>query len=180
MVLPVAIPAMSAMLAPVVLPRLLRAWTALLPSSLAWFSARREALHVLTSSISVESSLALAAGILASFYSMMGLLERYFERYELPVGSGFGLDYRLACVMFGGPVALAIVGACANAVLALRTHDHDAAFMVVLGSTPATAIASAVIEAAIHVGTAVLAAAELMPALRALAGVPIRILLLDE
>ena len=102
-------------------------------------------------SLSIETSLVVAMGVVAGFYSMMGLMEQYATAYDLPIGSGFGLDPRLACVMFAGPVILAAVGSCANVVLALRVRERDASLLEVLGATPRQVCVVSVLEAFMHV-----------------------------
>lgn len=152
--LPIAIPALITALAPVLLPRILRAATCPLSRWTAWLLARRSAQHALTQSLSIETSLVVAMGVVAGFYSMMSLMERYATAYDLPIGSGFGLDPRLACVMFAGPVILAAVGSCANVVLALRVRERDASLLEVLGATPRQVCVVSVLEAYMHVVTA--------------------------
>lgn len=149
--LPIAIPALITALAPVLLPRILRAATCPLSRWTAWLLARRSAQHALTQSLSIETSLVVAMGVVAGFYSMMSLMERYATAYDLPIGSGFGLDPRLACVMFAGPVILAAVGSCANVVLALRVRERDASLLEVLGATPRQVCVVSVLEAFMHV-----------------------------
>ena len=95
-----------------------------------------------------------AMGVVAGFYSMMSLMEHYATAYDLPIGSGFGLDPRLACVMFTGPVILAAVGPCANVVLALRVRERDASLLEALGATPRQVCVVSVLEAYMHVVTA--------------------------
>lgn len=152
--LPIAIPALITALAPVLLPRILRAATCPLSRWTAWLLARRSAQHALTQSLSIETSLVVAMGVVAGFYSMMSLMERYATAYDLPIGSGFGLDPRLACVMFAGPVILAAVGSCTNVVLALRVRGRDASLLEVLGATPRQVCVVSVLEAYMHVVTA--------------------------
>ena len=149
--LPIAVPALITALAPVLLPRILRAATCPLSRWTAWLLARRSAQHALTQSLSIETSLVVAMGVVAGFYSMMSLMERYATAYDLPIGSGFGLDPRLACVMFAGPVILAAVGSCANVVLALRVRERDASLLEVLGATPRQVCVVSVLEAFMHV-----------------------------
>lgn len=93
-------------------------------------------------------------GVVAGFYSMMSLMEQFATAYDLPIGSGFGLDPRLACVMFAGPVILAAVGSCANVALALRVRERDASLLEVLGATPRQVCVVSVLEAYMHVVTA--------------------------
>lgn len=152
--LPIVIPALITALAPVLLPRILRAATCPLSRWTAWLLARRSAQHGLTQCLSIETSLVVAMGVVAGFYSMMSLMERYATAYDLPIGSGFGLDPRLACVMFAGPVILAAVGSCANVVLALRVRERDASLLEVLGATPRQVCVVSVLEAFMHVTTA--------------------------
>ena len=140
--LPIAIPALITALAPVLLPRILRAATCPLSRWTAWLLARRSAQHGLTQSLSIETSLVVAMGVVAGFYSMMSLMEQYSTAYDLPIGSGFGLDPRLACVMFAGPVILAAVGSCANVALALRVRERDASLLEVLGAPHAKSVSS--------------------------------------
>lgn len=152
--LPIAIPALITALAPVLLPRILRAATCPLSRWTAWLLARRSAQHGLTQSLSIETSLVVAMGVVAGFYSMMSLMEQFATAYDLPIGSGFGLDPRLACVMFAGPVILAAVGSCANVALALRVRERDASLLEVLGATPRQVCVVSVLEAYMHVVTA--------------------------
>lgn len=149
--LPIAIPALITALAPVLLSRILRAATCPLSRWTAWLLARRSAQHGLTQCLSIETSLVVAMGVVAGFYSMMSLMEQYATAYDLPIGSGFGLDPRLACVMFAGPVILAAVGSCANVVLALRVRERDASLLEVLGATPRQVCVVSVLEAFMHV-----------------------------
>lgn len=125
-----------AALAPVLLPRMLRLETRPLERWVVWSLARRGAQHGLVQSLSIETSLVVAMGVVAGFYSMMRLMERYAMAYDLPIGSGFDIDPRLACVMFAGPVILAAVGTFANVVLALRVRVRDASLLEALGASP--------------------------------------------
>lgn len=152
--LPIAIPALITALAPVLLPMILRAATCPLSRWTAWLLARRSARHGLTKSLSIETFLVVAMGIVAGFYSMMDLMGRYATACDLPIGSGFDLDPRLACVMFAGPVILAAVGSCANVVLALRVRERDASLLEVWGATPRQVCVVSVLEAFMHVVTA--------------------------
>lgn len=149
--LPIAIPALIAALAPVLLPKMLRLETRPLERWVVWSLARRGAQHGLVQSLSIETSLVVAMGVVASFYSMMRLMERYAMAYDLPIGSGFDLDPRLACVMFAGPVILAAVGTFANVVLALRVRVRDASLLEVLGASPRQICVVSVFEAFMHV-----------------------------
>lgn len=149
--LPIATPVLITALAPVLLPTILRAATCPLSRWTAWLLARRSAQHGLTQSLSIETSLVVAMGVVAGFYSMMSLMERYATACDLPIGSGFDLDPRLACVMFAGPVILAAVGSCANVVLALRVRERDASLLEVWGATPRQVCVVSVLEAFMHV-----------------------------
>ncbi len=150
-VLPVAIPALAAAIASVILPRILDACARLFTRDVAWSMACKGARHCLSQSTAIEVPLLVAAGIVGGWYAMMRLMERYYVTYGLPVGSGFDIDPRLACVMFGGPVLLAAIGSFANVVLSLRSRTRDIALLEVLGAGLHTVVLVAVLEAAVHV-----------------------------
>lgn len=152
--LPIAIPALLAAFAPVLLPCAMRALTCVPFGGNAWFLACREARHARVQGSSLEVPLVVAAGTVSGLYSMFGLMERCCAAYHLPIGSGFGLDPRLALVMFGGPVALAAVGVCANVLLALRPRERDASLLHALGADSATVLGVAALEAVLHVALA--------------------------
>lgn len=149
--LTLVVPAILAALSPLYLPRVLDALARLPFRSAAWMLARGSVRQGCEQGGSLEMPLLVSAGTMGGFYSMMGLMERYYSVYGLPVGSGFELNPRLACFLFGGPVALAVMGVCARVVLGFRGREHDAVLWIVLGARSSTVMSAGVLEAAMHV-----------------------------
>ena len=144
--------------APVALPALLDAWTALVSRGRwnAWFLARRAARFGLATSTSVETPVVVGFGVVAGIFSLSNLLGAFVVSRSV-VGYSTSLDWTSSVLLLGGPVLLAVVGAAASMAMSSRARVRDVALLVACGASFRTVLASSVCEALIHAVTATLA-----------------------
>ena len=144
--------------APVALPALLGAWTALVSRGRwsVWFLARRAARFGLAASTSVEAPVVVGFGVVAGVFSLSNLLGAFVVSRSV-VGYSTSLDWTSSVLLLGGPVLIAVVGAAASMAMSSRARVRDVALLVACGASFRTVLASSVCEALIHAVTATLA-----------------------
>jgi putative ABC transport system permease protein len=147
-----------AVFSPVLLPLIVRGWTAVVPArwSVSWFLARANALHKLSVSTSVVSPIltaaALVGGLLSSFATMGNaiLIELGRRPADPPLAE--------MIILLGGPVVLAAIGASMTVAMSGRSRSRDLALLAVAGGTRGSAILASVFESLIYAVTAALGA----------------------
>lgn len=153
--LPLLVTTLLVPAAPLALPAVLAAWTALVPARSwdAWYLARRTARFGLSASTSVETPVMVGVGLVAGIFSAANLWADHAARQ----GDAFtGIDAVSAILLMGGPVILCAVGAAVSVVMTSKTRTRDVALLVASGARPETLVAAAVCEALIHAVTATL------------------------
>ncbi len=156
--LPVTIAAALAAAAPIFLPGLLHAWSALLPNRLnAWYLARHKALYDLDAGGATELPVVVGAGIVAGVFSLLGVLQGYINAHDLE-GMNATLDSTSAILLLGGPVLLAAVGSAASMVMVFRQRINDVSLLSAVGASPGTVVASSACEAVVHAVNSAIAA----------------------
>ncbi|WP_305783125.1 hypothetical protein [Symbioplanes lichenis] len=131
-----------AALGPLVLTRLLRAWTALVPArvSVAWWLARETTAFHAGRSTATISPLMVAIALAGGLWS----------------ASGGSVTPATVILLLGGPLLLAVLGAATTIFMASRSRDHEHALLAAAGATPAVILGAAACEAIIYAGTALL------------------------
>ena len=156
---PLLVTALAELAAPMALPALATIWCIALPQrGTTQLLAARGARHRLTASTTVETPVMVAGALVAGYYALFALLERYWYANRLPVGSGFAIDTWMAFALFAGPVLICSVGAAAGMVMCARSRGRDVMTLVSLGATPCRCLAVAAVEALIHTVDAAFAA----------------------
>ncbi|GAB3605684.1 hypothetical protein GCM10027413_10930 [Conyzicola nivalis] len=151
--------AATAALGPVVFPRVMRLWTAIVPASASasWFVARANTLYAVDRSSSIVASLLVAVALPGTFAAGEGTLARALailqggEAVQNPGGT--------TLLVLGGPVLLAAAGAAAATVMSSGARAREGALLSAAGAPPGFGLATALWEGAIQVVTAGLIAA---------------------
>lgn len=151
--------AACAALGPILFPPVMRGWTKLIPAraSASWYVARANTLFAVDRSSSVVASLLVAIALPGSFAAGQGTLAGalgIIENTDSPVGSAGAL-----LLILGGPVLLAAAGAAASTVMSSGERSRENALLTAAGAPAGFALLTAVWEAVIQIGTALLLAA---------------------
>ncbi|MBG0741169.1 FtsX-like permease family protein [Paeniglutamicibacter antarcticus] len=155
-----------ACMGPILVPLLLRAWTALIPLTLSpsWFLARNASRYRVTQSASAIVPLSLGLILVGSFTSVLAMFDQ-----ALTLESGRGgppADTTANLVVYGAPLILATLAAAVTVFMSGRARERENALILAAGTTRATIIATAVLEAVIYTATAtILALIVLIPSL---------------
>ena len=154
---PILIMTLLAVAAPLMLPALMRAWTAIVPQRCGgvWQLARRFACYGLAASVSIETPIMVGFGFAASIFSLSGLLGIYAQQQDM-ADLSTSLDWTSSVLLLGGPVLLCSVGAAAGVVMSSRSRARDVAVLSVSGVGSAALLAAAAWEAFIHAVNATL------------------------
>ena len=143
-----------AAVAPVLVPRLTLFWSAVMPArlSVAWYLARHQAAHRMSSTTAAVVPLGLAVGLFAVYFSAAAT-------WEAAVGAS-SEDSRSNAVQ--GLVLFApagVIGICGSlAVLILASHEsrREGALVRSIGARRSDLIRLPILECVIHTGTALL------------------------
>ncbi|GAA0490161.1 hypothetical protein Ade02nite_24320 [Paractinoplanes deccanensis] len=130
---------------PLLLARLVRGWTSLVPAEGPWFLARNSTAFNVGRSTATISPLTVAIALAGGLYSANGT-----------AGHGGNLTTGSVVLLLGGPLLLAVLGAVATVFMSSRRREREFALIVAAGGTPGTVLAAAAWEAVIYVGTALL------------------------
>lgn len=144
---------------PLLLPLVLRAWTALVPQrvSATWFLARNSARHRLSLSTAAISPLMVAIALSSGLYSTGTALnaaralvdnEASYNSFNMPIGAFM--------IFLGGPLLLSTVGAAATVFMSGQAREREFALLQAAGSTRSAVLLAALWEAVIYAVTAVL------------------------
>lgn len=152
----IALVALAVSLSPILYPWLLRAWTALLPSTVSgtWFLARRSCQYRITQSTAAVTPLMVGIAMPGAMYTMFLTTSRAMSAHGGPMGINTGSIFTI----IGPALILAALGSATVIYMTGRTRTRDNALVAVSGGTPATAGVSAIWEAAIYAVTALLIA----------------------
>ncbi|MFD6699341.1 MULTISPECIES: hypothetical protein [unclassified Microbacterium] len=142
---------------PVLYAPLLRGWTALLPAraSSSWYLARHEARYHLGRSTASITPLFTGAAMLGGLYTVTTVWGAAARAAGEPFG---GLEFGQVVVLLGGPLLLAGVGTAVVIFMSNRIQAREQALLSASGATDAVIVRAAVLQALIHVITAVLLA----------------------
>lgn len=145
---PVLIAAASAG-APVYVPRLIRLWTAVVPSraSVSWYLARATVIDSAERSSASVVSFTVAIGLLWTFLAGQNTA-------ATALGGGAAADPRPLALLLGGPTLLAAVGAAAGVLMASSFREREEALLEVAGADRGVRVLTAAWEALIYVVTA--------------------------
>jgi putative ABC transport system permease protein len=145
---PVLIAAASAG-APVYVPRLIRLWTAVVPSraSVSWYLARATVIDSAERSSASVVSFMVAIGLLWTFLAGQNTA-------ATALGGGVAADPRPLALLLGGPTLLAAVGAAAGVLMASSFREREEALLEVAGADRGVRVLTAAGEALIYVVTA--------------------------
>lgn len=148
-----------AVLGPVVFPRVMRQWTALVPAaaSASWFVARANTLYAVDRSSTVVASLLVAVAVPGTFAAGQGTLAGALAILAGTDNPGVDTGGTTLLVL-GGPVLLAAAGAAAATVMSSGARAREGALLSAAGAPPGFGVATALWEAVIQLGTAALLA----------------------
>ena len=168
-----AIAVCFAIACPVVLPRVVAAWTALLPDRLshAWYLARHGARHKTVGSSAGITTLLLATAFLGSIFAVTGTATNWLAVGEAdPELLAAGVDasnysatdnpgvIATIITLIGGPVLLAVIAAAMVVLISGRARHRETALLRAAGVRTATIVAAAGLEGLILALTALLLA----------------------
>ncbi|NPD30429.1 ABC transporter permease [Eggerthellaceae bacterium zg-1084] len=155
--LPIPFCALIGLSASFVCPFVTRVWTAVVPPSMvpAWIVARRRALAELAHGSSAQLPVAVGFGMVAGLYSVLGALRSYAAMQGADA-SGYGLGLTEVILMLGGPVLVCGVGAACSVVMSVKSRGRDVSLLSAAGASQAMVVASASLEAVIHVVSSIL------------------------
>lgn len=140
---------------PALYPAFARGWTAAVPStaSAAWYLARNSVEYHVTRSTAAISpfmvAVALSGGLATATAISGAATSRATGADPGAVGTG------TVVLLIGGPVFLALLGSTATILIASRSREREFALVQAAGSTRATVVAAAALEAVIYAVTAV-------------------------
>ena len=141
------------LLAPALIPRLLRLWSAPLARlGGPWLIARRSALWRSESSASAIGLLALAISFTAALTTSLATVQAVVEAARLNVAIN-QVDSLVLAAILG---AMALLGAVAVVGMSSRSRQREFAVLRCAGSTVRGVCRQVVVEAALYVGTALL------------------------
>jgi len=151
--------AVVAVLGPVVFPRVMRQWTALVPAaaSASWYVARANTLYAVDRSSTVVASLLVAVAVPGTFAAGQGTLAGALAILAGTDDPGADTGGTTLLVL-GGPVLLAAAGAAAATVMSSGARAREGALLSAAGAPPGFGVATALWEAVIQLGTAALLA----------------------
>ncbi|GAA2899693.1 hypothetical protein Acy02nite_60910 [Actinoplanes cyaneus] len=140
-----------ATMGPLFMAPLVRAWTALVPTtwSSAWYLARNTTASHISRSAAVINPLVVATALAGGLYAAN-------DTVRAATTDAGSLSAGTVVLLLGGPLVLSLVGATVSVFMSSRTREREVALLVATGATWATAIRAAVAEALIYVGTAAL------------------------
>ena len=143
---------------PLLLPLVLRAWTALVPkrTSATWFLARNSARHRLSLSTAAISPLMVAIALTSGLYSTAMALTTAQAQQTGTESSGFALPIELVIILLGGPLLMSTVGAAATVFMSGQAREREFALLQAAGSTRGAVLLAALWEAVIYAVTAIL------------------------
>ncbi|WP_433132506.1 hypothetical protein ACQPWW_13320 [Micromonospora sp. CA-240977] len=149
---------------PLLLGRLMRFWTALVPASWssAWYLARQTTAGNLGRSAAAVNPLMVAVALVGSLYAAHDVVGRAPGSQSPPLQAG------AVVFLLGGPVVLSALGATMTIFMASRTRERDVALLTATGASWATALRAAAAESLIYVGTAALLGAAVVGLIRLL------------
>ena len=139
---------------PVVVPLVLRSWTAAFPSALssAWFLARNASRHRVGQSASTVVPLSLGLILVCSFMSVFTMFQ---QALSLTSGTpGPPVDTAGNLLIYGAPLVLATLAAAVTVFMSGRARERENALVLVAGGTPSMIVITAVLEAVIYTATA--------------------------
>ncbi|KJC64272.1 ABC transporter permease [Agreia bicolorata] len=160
--LPPVLVALAASVAPILYPRVLRLWTALLPArvSPAWYLGRHNARHKLSRSTAAITPMMVAVAIaggpisdIATATNAILITRDSPPDYYTKDSSG---NLALLLVLVGAPVAVATLGSAVVVFVTGRDRYRDNALLRAAGATNTTIVAASIAEALIHAATAFL------------------------
>ncbi len=130
--------------APLLYARFVQAWTSLVPerASAEWYFAKHAACFKVSQTTAAVSPLMVGV-------TLTGTLN------TVAATSGSAVPIEFVYLALGGPLLLTTIGVAATIFLSGHSRDRELALIRASGSTNATVIAIAVLEAIIHVVTAV-------------------------
>ena len=142
---------------PVVYPLALRAWTALVPASASssWYLARHQARYHLSRSTASITPLFAGTALVGGLFTMAATTNASFLAGAEQTAT---LNVAQVLLIAGGPIGLAAVGAAVVVFMSNRTQGHEQALLRAGGATDATVLGTALLQAIIHVATALLLA----------------------
>lgn len=142
--------------APVLLPTLVRFWTALVrtPRVPSWYLARHHALAQLSVTAATVVPLALAAAVLGTYFSVLATWGAALGR---PL-SGAATNNLQGIIVFGPGAILALIAATGNLFTVGRGRERYEATLRVAGATAATAKRAGLLEAVVYAVTALIVA----------------------
>ncbi len=131
--------------APLLFAKFVRAWTSLVPErmSAAWYLAKHAARFKVSQTTAAVSPLMIGVALTGSLSTVFATS-----------GSAAPIEY--VGLLLGAPLLLTTIGVAATIFLTSYSRDRELALIRASGSTDATIIAIAALEAIIHVVTAVL------------------------
>lgn len=141
---------------PIVVPLVLKGWTALIPTTLspAWYLARNASRYRVTQSASSIVPLSLGLILVGSFTSVLSMFE---HALTLKSGAtGQPSDTVANLIIYGAPLILATVAAAATVFMSGRAREQENALVIAAGANRATTIATAMLEAIIYTVTAII------------------------
>lgn len=142
---------------PLIYGAVLRGWTALVPARLSssWYLARHQARYHLSRSTASITPLFAGTALIGGLFTMATTTDAAF------VAAGErGVNLGIAQVLFiaGGPVLLAAIGAAVVVFMSNRTQGGEQALLRASGADERTVLVSALLQAVVHVVTALLLA----------------------
>ncbi|MCP2638206.1 hypothetical protein K0817_016755 [Microbacterium sp. HD4P20] len=142
---------------PAIYPLTLRAWTALLPASMSssWYLARHQARYHLSRSTASITPLFAGTALVGGLFTMAATTNASFHAGGESLAR---LSVPQVLLISGGPIALAAVGAAVVVFMSNRTQGHEQALLRAGGASDATVLGSALLQALIHVTTALVLA----------------------
>jgi putative ABC transport system permease protein len=148
---PLLLTSLLALIGPVMLPVIVKAWTLLVPENKlpAWHLARRAALHRLTSSTASITPIMTVTGLTAGLYTAISVLTSV---YNDTIEEAFPLG--VAILFLGGPALITGVGSSVAVLIAGRVRTRQVALLTTVGATRWMTLRTAFAEAMIYSITA--------------------------
>lgn len=146
--LPLAVVACVASLAPWILHGMLHLWSFPLRPFVIPNLAKKEADFALASSTSIELPVAIGFGIVVGIYSSLSLLGEWYATHSLSWDPTLNQTARV--VFFGCPIVICLVGALASTLISSGEHSRNTASLMLMGMTAKEALAASLLEALLH------------------------------
>lgn len=153
---------------PVVVPLVLRSWTAAFRTALSsvWFLARNASRHRVGQSASTVVPLSLGLILVCSFMSVFAMFQQALSLASGPPGPPIDVDTAGNLLIYGAPLVLATLAAAVTVFMSGRARERENALVLAAGGTPSTVVITAALEAVIYTATAaILSLLVLIPAL---------------